>query len=187
MAGPREALAIGVFVAAAAAPALSQPFAVVGACRNGQPNGAYELRMEDGRLRVAGAFVYGRKTGTFIFWSESGARIAVIPYDDDARSGTVALWYVSTGAGVETGRRLEAPYVENRLNGLVRSWYPDGARKAEDRYEQGELVEARGWTEAGTPLPEADARNLAAGDADANQRFCDSLLALVRENLPRCE
>jgi hypothetical protein len=187
MAGPRQALAIGAFIAALAACTAAQAFTIVGACRNGQPNGAYELRMEDGRLLVAGAFAYGRKTGTFIFWSEGGARVAVMPYDEDSRSGTVALWYVSPGASVETARRLEAPYVHDRLNGLVRSWYATGAPKAEERYENGQLVDAQAWTEAGMPIPEPEARALAGSDAEADQRLCDTLLALVRDNLPRCD
>ena len=187
MAGPRQALALGALIAAAAAPVFAQPFIVVGACRSGQPNGAYELRMEDGQLRVAGAFAHGRKTGTFIFWSEKGARIAVMPYDEDARSGTLALWHVSPDARVEGARRLEAPYVGDRLHGLVRSWYMNGAPRAEDRYEHGELVEARAWTEAGSQMTEAEARSLAASDAEADQRFCDELLAIVQDNMPRCE
>ena len=32
----------------------------------------------------------------------------MIPYDNDARTGTVALWY--TGARRELARKLEAPY-----------------------------------------------------------------------------
>ena len=41
---------------------------VDGACRDGLPNGRYELRRADGRLRVVGAFNHGRRTGSFIFW-----------------------------------------------------------------------------------------------------------------------
>ena len=60
--------------------AAAQKLDVVGACRAGVPNGAYELRTQDGHLRVAGAFAHGSKTGTFIFWSSRGGRIAVISF-----------------------------------------------------------------------------------------------------------
>jgi antitoxin component YwqK of YwqJK toxin-antitoxin module len=169
------------------APALAQPYKVIGECRSGAPNGGYELRDLDGRLRVVGAFAYGRKTGTFIFWTSGGARLAVVPYDDDARSGTVASWYLTPDARVENGRKLEAPYVADRLHGVVRSWYPKGALRAEYRYEHGALAEAHAWTEASAPLSDADASNLALRDAEADQRFLDGLAVLVHDHLPHCD
>jgi hypothetical protein len=167
--------------------ARSEDYAVVGQCRAGAPNGEYELWDFQARLRVVGAFSQGRKTGTFIFWTAAGARIAVIPYDADARSGTVALWYAAPDGRVEAGRKLEAPYVGDRLHGVVRSWHPNGAARAEYRYERGELIEARAWSEAGAALPETDARNLALRDADADRGVLETLLGLVGAHLPRCE
>jgi hypothetical protein len=126
-------------------------------------------------------------TGTFIFWNAAGARLAVLPLDNDTRSGTLALWYTAPDGRSEKGHKLEAPYVEDRLHGIKRSWYPDGARRTEARYERGELVDARAWSESGAPLPEADARALAARDAEADERAYASLVALVRQHLPVCE
>lgn len=186
MVGPRETLA-GIVAAALASGALAQPFEVIGACRDELPNGNYELRMPDGRLRVVGAFAHGRKTGTFIFWTAGGARIAVIPYDDDVRSGTVASWYVTPDARIENGRKLEAPYVADLLHGLVRSWYPNGALRAEYRYEHGTLVEAHAWTDVSASVPEEEAMSQAVRDAEADQRLLDGLTALVHDHLPHCD
>jgi hypothetical protein len=69
----------------------------------------------------------------------------------------------------------------------VRSWHPNGAARTEFRYERGELIEARAWTDGGAALPDADARNLALRDADANRQVLETLLGVVREHLPRCE
>lgn len=184
--GLRVLCAAALWICLAAA-ARSEDYAVVGQCRAGVPNGEYELWDFRGRLRVAGAFSQGRKTGTFIFWTAAGARIAVIPYDADARSGTVALWYAAPDGQVEAGRKLEAPYVDDRLHGVVRSWHPNGAARAEYRYERGELIEARAWSDAGAALPEPDARSLALRDADADRRVLETLLGLVGAHLPRCE
>lgn len=181
-------LLIGAVALALAAPAaVAQKFDVVGACRAGVPNGAYELRSAEGRLRVAGAFTQGRKTGTFIFWSSRGARIAVIPYDDDARTGTVALWYVPPGANRELRRKLEAPYIDDALHGIKRSWHANGALRAEFRYDHGVLIEARAWGASGVPLSGADARSLAASDLATDERYYASLEQIVRNNVPRCE
>jgi len=184
--GPRQALAFA-FVVLQATGAFAETFEVTGSCRDGLPNGNYELRIQDGSLRVTGAFAHGRKTGTFIFWTSKGARLAVIPYDDDARSGTVALWYAARGASVEKGHRLEAPFVADRLHGVVRSWYLNGARRAEYRYEHGGLVEARAWTDTGSALSDTEASKRAAQDAEGDQRYLDDLIAIVYEHLPHCD
>jgi antitoxin component YwqK of YwqJK toxin-antitoxin module len=125
-------------------------------------------------------------TGTFIFWRAGGARLAVVPLDNDARNGTVALWYTAPDGRSETGHRLEAPYVGDKLHGVKRSWYADGSRRTELRYEHGRLVAARAWGEDGTPLSDAEARRLAAGDAVADERTYAALVALVRQHLPVC-
>ena len=142
--------------------------------------------MPDGRLRVAGAFAQGKKTGTFVFWTAGGARIAVVPYDDDSRTGTVARWYTKR-SGHELGRRLEAPFRDNVLHGIERSWHANGAERSEMHYEHGALVSARAWNESGWPLPEPQAQRLAKQDAAVDERFLAELDALVREHLPRCE
>jgi hypothetical protein len=163
----------------------AESFSVVGACRAGVPNGGYELRMADGRLRVVGAFAQGRKTGTFIFWTARGARSAVIPYDDDAKTGTVALWY--TAAGRELARKLEAPYSDNRLHGIVRSFHSNGALRAEFRYEHGTMVLAQAWDQRGARLPDAQAQRLAVSEAEAAERVYAGFEAIVREHPPHCE
>ena len=169
---------------ASAAPA--ERFEVVGGCRGGAANGAYELRMPDGQLRVAGAFAQGRKTGTFVFWTSRGARIAVVPYDEDAKTGTIARWYTTTTGG-ELGRRLEAPYADNALHGIERSWHANGVLRSELRYEHGTLLSAQAWDRRGAPLPEAQARRQAAQDAAADERILAELEAIVQGHLPRCE
>lgn len=173
--------------ALAATPSFAQPYVVVGTCRADVPNGGYELRMPDGRLRVVGAFAQGRMTGTFIFWTAGGARAAVLPLDNGEKSGTVALWYTDPGAAVEAGRQLEAPYVDDRRHGIERSWHRNGTPRSEYRYEHGVLTEARAWSAAGEPLSEAAARALAASDAEADDQCYATLLALVHDNMPPCE
>jgi hypothetical protein len=187
---PVKAGLIGLALAActcSAAEVLAEPYVVVGQCRSGVVNGAYELRMPDGSLRVVGAFAQGRMTGTFIFWTSGGARIAVLPLDNDARSGTLALWYIAPDGRSEAGHKLEAPYADDRPHGVKRSWYPNGARRGEYRYEHGALVEARAWTESGAALTDAEARSLAGRDAENDDRYYASLVGMVRDNLPACE
>ncbi len=178
---------IGGILAGATSFAIAQPLVIGGSCRDGEPNGAYELRMPDGRLRVAGAFARGRRTGTFLFWDANGARIAVVPYEDEVRSGTVALWHPPARANADAPRRLEAAYVGGRLHGSKRSWHANGNPRTDLRYERGELVEARAWVEAGAPLSDAEARALAEVDLATDERFCATLESFVADHRPRCE
>src|SRR5438128_940914 len=165
--------------------AQAAPNAVVH-CRMGAVNGEYELRQPDGRLRIVGAFSQGRKTGTFVFWAPGGARIAVIPYEDDAKQGTVALWHTTRDGRAESARKLEAPYREDRLHGIKRSWYPNGKPRAEYHYEQGSLTGVRAWTPAGSMLSDDEARQQAARDAETDERFFASLERMVARSLPSC-
>ena len=165
----------------------AQRLETVGNCRDGVANGAFELRMPSGQLRVAGAFARGRRTGTFIFWTASGARIAVIPYDDNAKTGTVALWYPPAGARGEITRRSETPFADGVTDGEVRTWHPGGVRRGEYRYAHGTLVSALAWTAGGASVPEARARAQAERDAAQNERHYANLEKLVADHEPRCD
>ena len=136
-----------------AAPLLpAQELVIGGTCRDGEPNGAYTLRAPDGRLRVAGAFAKGRRTGTFLFWSERGARIAVIPYDNDRKVGTIAT---GTRRGRRKGTlRANPKRPTSTISSMARSGpgTKTASRGRDLRYEHGELVEARALAASGAPL-----------------------------------
>jgi hypothetical protein len=167
--------------------AATAAYVVTGNCRDGQPHGAYELRMPDGTLRVAGAFTRGKRTGSFLFWSAAGVRIALLPYDDDFLSGTVALWYSGGNPKAEPRSKLEAVYVNGRHAGSARSWYPDGRPRADFHYDHGVLVEARAWNAKGAPLPDAEARATATRDLTIDEQFYNTLERIVHDNPPPCE
>lgn len=181
------ALVAGLALNATTAPAATATYVVTGQCRDGRPHGAYELRMPDGQMRVAGAFNRGKRVGTFLFWSTAGVRIALLPFTDDVLDGTVALWYSTGNARSLPRPKLEATYAAGRPAGSVRSWHPDGRPRAQYRYAQGVLAEALAWNAEGAPLPEPEARALAARDADEDQQFYIALEAMVRDNPPPCE
>jgi hypothetical protein len=183
---PRRALvAVLALVAAPLLPA--QELAVVGTCRDGEPHGAYTLRAADGRLRVAGALAKGRRTGTFLFWSERGSRVAVIPYENDRKVGTIATWYAPRTREGDAPRKSEAAYVDNQLHGEKRSWYSNGKPRTRLRYEHGELVEMHAFAPSGAPLSDAESRARAQRDGATDEAFYATLEALVAQNSPKCE
>jgi antitoxin component YwqK of YwqJK toxin-antitoxin module len=179
------ALAFGFTLAATASAA--QDFVVEGSCRDGQPHGNYELRDAKGAVRAVGAFNRGKRTGSFLFWSSNGARVAQLPFEEDALSGTVALWWPPSGRDPDEKPKLEAGYAHGRLTGTKRSWYPSGKMRAEARYDNGTLTGTRAYRENGKAMSDAEARALAARDFASDEALYASLLAIVGAHLPRCE
>jgi hypothetical protein len=180
-------LATASWIAAGVVCAQPPTWIVEGSCRDGHPHGRYELRTGSGALRVAGAFNHGKRTSSFIFWSARGSRIAHIPYDEDQRNGTLALWYATPVAGVEPPRRFESVWRRGERDGTTRSWYRDGHRRSETEYERGRQVTSVGWTDAGGRLPDTAARDIASRDAVAADAHYAELEALVLAHLPRCD
>ena len=177
---------VGALALAVAGACAAQPYAVDGNCREGLPHGNYELRDAKGTLRALGAFNRGKRTGSFIFWSSDGVRIAHLPFEEDALSGTLATWY-SGKSTREPQKKVEAVYSRGQLNGDKRSWYPNGRPRAQYRYEKGEIREASATSPSGKALGDADARALAQRDATADDAFVASLLAIVTAHPPRCD
>jgi hypothetical protein len=183
----RQVVVAGAVFASIGAPAAAPEFLASGACRDGAPNGAYELRMINGQLRILGAFAKGRRTGTFLFWAATGDRVAVVPYDDDAKVGTVALWYPPAIPRDEPRRKLEAAHSAGIRNGVTRSWHANGRQRTEYLYEHGALKMARAWNAQGAPLTELEARRIAERDLTADAEYFAGLERTIAENGPRCD
>ena len=147
--------------------------------------GHYELRETRGALRVAGR-VQPRQAHrqSFIYWTPPAYRIAHLPYDEGAISGTVALWYPGAAPGREPQQQLEAAYARGVPSGPKRSWHPDGSRRGDYAYERGALVAARAWRANGSALSDESARAQAARDADDEAKTYATLVAIVDRNLP---
>ncbi len=168
-------------------PAAAQGIHVKGACREGLPHGAWELVAADGSLRALGAFNRGKRTGSFIFWNDAGVRVAHVPFEDDAKSGTLAVWYPRAAKGAEAPKRLEAVYTDGKLNGTKRAWHPDGRLRGEYTYVSRDLVDAKAWDTHGRGLPAAQAREQAVADAASHDAYYATLDALVQRYLPVCK
>lgn len=182
----RTALVLVAALAQAADGATMATWVADGNCRDGRPQGPYQLRTGEGQLRVAGAFNDGARTGSFIFWSDAGVRIAHLPFDHDLLNGTAAIWYEAP-PGREPPRRFESAWRHGKRDGETRSWYRDGRPRAQIQYAAGRITASAGWTHTGTRMPEAVARETAQQDAAAMDTLYAELDTLVREHMPRCD
>jgi antitoxin component YwqK of YwqJK toxin-antitoxin module len=187
MVGTSARLIVALAFAAHAAAAIAENYDVRGSCRDGYVHGVYELRGEGNRLRVQGAFNRGLRTSSFLYWTSTGIRVAHVPYDEGAISGTVAMWYEYARAGREPQQKLEAAYANGERHGITRSWFSNGRPRGEYGYERGVLVAAKAWNALSAPLSADAARAQAARDADEDKRYYASLDAIVDANLPACE
>ena len=157
-----------------------------GNCRDSRAQGPYQLRSDNGQLRVAGAFNEGTRTGSFIFWRDNGVREAHVPYDDRGlRNGTVATWYDGP-SDREPPRHVESAWRRGVRDGTTRTWYPDGHRRSQTEYAQGRIVTSIGWTETGDPLSDAAARELAEADEQAADADYAQRSGLVADHMPSC-
>jgi len=177
---------LAVPIARAASVDTADGMRVTGQCRSGQPQGNYALREAGGRLRVQGAFSHGQRTGSFIFWSADGERVAHLPFEADRLNGTVSLWHRAKAAEDELPRRLEAVFRGGRRHGTTRGWHPNGRLHESAEYADGLLVSVQAWDEAGAPLIDARARTEAEAARAAEDREIEALLATVRRHLPDC-
>jgi hypothetical protein len=175
----------GVLFAAQALAAADDALRASGGCRTGVPQGPYQLRGDDGQLRVAGAFNDGTRTGSFIFWRENAVREAHVPYDQGLRNGTVATWYDGP-PDREPARHVESAWRRGLRDGTTRTWYPDGHRRSETEYTKGRIIASRGWTDAGEPLPADAARALAQADEQVADAEYAQRNALVADHMPSC-
>ena len=186
MVGAAQIAAGLAFALALSGAVRADDFRVEGNCRDGYAHGLYELRDMTGNVRVVGAFNRGKRTGSFLFWTASGAREAQLPFDDDQLSGTAALWWPALPQA-EARPRAEAAYARGRHAGGVRTWYRNGKPAVEMYVGDGDLRITRAASETGVALSEAEARGVAAGELGYVDGRIAGLLALVDANLPRCE
>lgn len=179
---------VACFVPALAFAAGAEPsFQIVGGCREGAPNGAYELRSGDGQLRVAGAFHDGKRTGTFVFWNARGKRVAVIPYDEDVRTGTIGFWHAAVKGAADPLRRAEVRLVAGVLQGTRFSWHANGQRRSESEFDRGKLVTASAWDARGRALNAEAARHAVQQEVEELDGEVGRLEAMVADHQPQCD
>lgn len=171
-------------VAVAAAP--TTRWTVDARCRDGRAQGPYQLRDDNGQLRVSGAFNEGTRTGSFIFWRANGARAAHVPYDNGVRNGTLATWYEAP-PGDEPPRHSESTWRHGVREGQARAWYADGHLRSETEYAAGRIGGSIGWNDAGERLPEDAARELAERNARADDAEYAAADGLVRDHPAQCD
>ena len=159
----------------------------LGQCQDGIRDGWYKLQVVGGPVVATGSFVDGTKHGVFTFYSTGGTKLAEIPYSNDAKTGTIRLWYSEFAYPEATGRlKLEAECTSNLLDGRKRTWWPSGAKRSSELFRNGSLVEAEAWDEAGRSMSRSQADQLSRDSAEADAKYYRILESEVDAYPPAC-
>ena len=159
----------------------------LGECRDAVRHGSYKLQVIDGPVIATGSFVDGRKHGVFTFYSTGGTKLAEIPYSNDAKSGTIRLWYGEFAYPDAAGRlKLEAEYTRNLANGVKQSWWPSGAKRSTELYRDGSAVQVEAWDEAGASLSRSQSEELSRDSAQADADYYRILESEIDSYPPPC-
>ena len=109
--------------------------------------GWYAQFDEQDEPRMLSSFVDGQKNGFTYLWDENGTRRFQGEYLDNYKNGQFLEW------NVQAIQVSEKNYKSNKLNGNYHLWYDSGKIKLDAFFENGKLLEARGWYPDGSPCP----------------------------------
>jgi hypothetical protein len=183
---PRSLALIPVLMLVACA-AHYVPQVGIGDCQAGMRHGPYKLRVVNGPTVATGFFVDGKKHGVFTFYTTGGTKVAEIPYANDAKTGTIRLWYSEFAYPDAAGRlKLEVEYKDDVANGHKRSWWPSGGKRSSELFQDGKSIEVEAWDEAGASLPRTSAEELSSHDADADEKYYRLLESEIDHYSPAC-
>lgn len=97
--------------------------------------------------RMLCSFVDGQKNGFTYLWDENGTRRFQGEYVNNLKSGQFLEW------NTQAIQISEKNYHLNKLNGDYHLWYDSGKIKLDAIFQNGKLLEARGWYPDGSPCP----------------------------------
>jgi antitoxin component YwqK of YwqJK toxin-antitoxin module len=100
---------------------------------NGQPNGFWKSYWRSGNLKTAGNRKNFTLDSIWVFYNEDGIKTSEIAYKKGEKQGLTKSF--SEGILVKT-----EPFENDKINGLVKHYYPNGNRKKEIPYEKGKAI-----------------------------------------------
>ena len=124
------------------------------------------------KVRLLVSFMEGKRQGVFAEWDERGNLRQKGEYFDGEKDG---LFYEFGGQGKKVSQRN---YLIGKLHGKSDFWYEDGGLKLEAVFEQGLIIEARGWLSNGKRCPYTRVVDGRGVIFDFGDGFLDALLQL---------
>lgn len=107
--------------------------------KDGIKHGKYHILSEDGKTMEEGEYHEGHYKGTRTLFTDGVKEIEEF-YDDNGNLNAPSFIYYPDGK-----IKIEKPYVNNKINGILKGYYPSGALKEEvtfsDNEENGPFTE----------------------------------------------
>lgn len=113
--------------------------------KDGQVDGAFEVRRADGTLKAKREFSNGKRNGDWVIYADSGEQPLIEShYKDGQPNGVWQVWY-SDGT-----QRRQIPFADGKQNGTLIEWDEEGNKRAEVSFSEGVRDGvARAWAKDG--------------------------------------
>ena len=126
--------------------------------------------------RLLVSFLEGKRQGIYAEWDELGNLRQKGEYFDGEKDG---VFYEFSDQGNKVSQRN---YLIGKLHGQSNFWYDDGVPKLEALFEQGLIIEAKGWLSNGKKCPYTKVVNGRGVIFDFGGGFLDALLQLPKDS-----
>jgi antitoxin component YwqK of YwqJK toxin-antitoxin module len=125
--------------------------------------------------RLLVSFLEGKRQGVYAEWDELGNLCRKGEYFDGEKDG---VFYEFSAQGKKVSQRN---YLIGKLHGESVFWYDNGVPKLEALFEQGLIIEAKGWLSNGKKCPYTKVADGRGVIFDFGDGFLDALLQLPVE------
>ncbi|HEY5738488.1 MAG TPA: hypothetical protein VIW27_02125 [Gammaproteobacteria bacterium] len=165
--------------------ASSDGLSVAAECRNGVPEGKYQIESAQGRVRVKGSFVDGLRDGEFVFYTANGDRMIVLPYTRGLLNGAVKAWHVGAG-DANSPLKLLSDIKDGFIKGRHRTWYENGKPRSDFVIEDGEITAGETWNPDGTVLEIKDRAQFLSAEIQSDFAYYERLEQVMDAHPPTC-
>ena len=139
------------------------------------PSGSCRIYDALGRLMLDGTLAAGKMDGAWTAFTSRGGKIVAWSYHNGQRNGPVQMWYGSFAYPDANGRLTdEGTFLDGTYNGVVKSYYPSGAKQSVRMYDHGILKSSQCWSPEGVEYSAGEAVTEANRETEADMKYIAS-------------
>jgi hypothetical protein len=146
------------------------------------PSGPCRIYDASGRLMLEGTLAAGKMDGNWTAFTSRGDKIVAWSYHNGQRNGSVQMWYGPFAYPEANGRlNVEGAFLDGAYDGIVKSYYPSGAKISVRVYDRGTLTNCQYWSAEGVEFSSSEAVVEANHETKADLDY----IALLENNVTR--
>jgi hypothetical protein len=146
------------------------------------PSGPCRIYDALGRLMLDGTLATGKMDGGWTAFTSRGDKVVAWSYHNGQRNGPVQMWYGPFAYPEANGRlNVEGSFLDGAYNGVVKGYYPSGAKTSVRVYDRGTLTNCQYWSAEGAEFSSSEAVIEANRETKADLDY----IALLENNVIR--